>query len=125
MSWLDSPACLTVRFEALYTELTEDDPSVVTFPVLHSICDYLDLPRKSPSELAGALGRGLTSSGRIEKVGVYRHRMTLGHFARLRDETFQKLVVECGYERTPPAEKSHWSIRDRAIRKIGERLSLF
>jgi hypothetical protein len=122
MSWLDSPACLTVRFEELYSELTEVDPSVVTFPVLHSICDYLDLPRKLPSELAGALGHGLTSSGRAEKVGVYRHRMTPGHLALLRDETFQKLVVECGYEPTPPDEKSRGPIR--VIRKIGERLSL-
>src|SRR3984885_1201020 len=66
MSWLDSPACLTVRFEALYSELIEDDPSVVKFPVLHGIFDYLDLPRRSPSELSGALGRGLTSSGRVD-----------------------------------------------------------
>jgi hypothetical protein len=124
MSWLDSPACLTVRFEALYSELIEDDPSVVTFPVLHSICDYLGLQRRSPSELSGALGRGLTSSGRMEKVGVYRHRMTPAHFALLRNEAFQKLVVECGYEPTPPAEKSFQSIRDVAIRNVGKLLSL-
>ena len=124
LSWLDSPACLTVRFEALYSELIEDDPSVVEFPVLHGICDYLDLPRKSPSELAGALGHGLTSSGRMEKVDVYRHRMTPAHFALLRNEAFQKLVVECGYEPTPPAEKSFQSIRDVAIRKVGKLLSL-
>jgi hypothetical protein len=124
MSWLDSPACLTVRFEALYSELVEDDPSVVEFPVLHGICDYLDLPRKSPSELAGALGRGLTSSGRMEKVGVYRHRMTPAHFALLRNEAFQKLVVECGYEPTPRAEGSQWSIREKAVRTIGKLLSL-
>jgi hypothetical protein len=103
LSWLDSPACLTVKFEELYSELTEVDPSVVTFPVLHSICDYLDLPRKAPSELAGILGRSLTSSGRGGKVGVYRDRMTEYHFDLLRDETFQRLVVECGYEPTPPA----------------------
>jgi len=124
MSWLDSPACLTVRFEELYSELIEDDPSVVAFPVLDSICDYLDLPRKSPSKLAGALGRGLTSSGRIEKIGVYRHRMTPDHLALLRDETFQKLVVECGYKPTPPGGKLRWPIRNRVVRKIGERLSL-
>jgi hypothetical protein len=124
MSWLDSPACLTVRFEALYSELIEDDPSVVEFPVLHSICDYLDLPRRYPSELSGALGRGLTSSGRVEKVGVYRQRMTSDQFARLRKEAFQKLVVECGYEPTLPAKKSYRSIRDGAIRKISKLLSL-
>jgi hypothetical protein len=124
MSWLDSPACLTVRFEELYSELAEDDPSVVTFPVLHRICDYLDVPRKAPSELAGALGRGLTSSGRIEKVGVYRRRMTPNHFALLRSEAFQKLVVECGYEPTPPVENLHQLIQDGAIRKIGKLLSL-
>jgi Sulfotransferase domain len=106
LSWLDSPACLTVRFEDLFSELTERDPSVVTFPALHSICDYLDLPRRSPSELAGVLGHGLTSSGRIEKVGVYRHRMTPDHFALLREEIFQRLVVEYGYEPTPSFPKA-------------------
>jgi hypothetical protein len=124
MSWLDSPACLTVRFEELYSELTERDPSVAAFPVLHGICDYLDLPRKSPTELAGVLGAGLTSSGKTEKVAAYQKRMTADHFALLRSETFQKLVIECGYEPTPPAEKSFRSIRDGAIRRIGERLSL-
>lgn len=124
MSWIDSPACLTVRFEELYFELTQDDPSIVTFPVLHGICDYLDLPRRSPTELAGVLGGGLTSSGKTEKVRAYQGRMTADHFALLRDETFQKLVVECGYEPTPAAEKSYLSIRDGVIRRIGERLSL-
>ena len=56
MSWIDSPACLTVRFEELYSELTQQDPSVAAFPVLSSICDYLDVPRKSPSELADEAG---------------------------------------------------------------------
>jgi hypothetical protein len=115
LSWVDSPACLTVRFEELYSELTERDSSVVTFPVLHSICDYLNIPRKSPSELAGVMGRGLTSSGRIEKIGVYRHRMTPDHFDVLREETFQKLVIEYGYEPTPLAKKP---FLQRAVRKI-------
>jgi hypothetical protein len=124
MSWIDSPACLTVRFEELYSELTEDDPSVVTFPVLHGICDYLDLPRKSPAELASVLGAGLTSSGKAEKIDAYLKRMTGHHFDLLCDEAFQKLVVECGYEPTPSGDRSLRWIRDRAIRKIGQRLSL-
>src|ERR1700722_8469704 len=124
MGWIDSPACLMVRFEELYSELTQDDPSIVTFPVLHGICDYLDLPRRSPTELAGVLGGGLTSSGKTEKVRAYQGRMTADHFALLRDETFQKLVVEYGYDPTPPAEKSYLSIRDGVLRKIGERLSI-
>jgi hypothetical protein len=125
MSWIDSPACLTVRFEDLYSELTQDDPSVITFPVLHGICDYLELPRKSPKELGGVLGRGLTSSARIQKVGAYRKRMTAYHFDLLRDEAFQKLVIELGYEPTPPANRSRRSIRYRAVRKISKSLASF
>ena len=107
LSWLDSPACLTVRFEDLYSELFEKDESIASFPVLHSICDYLDLPRKSPLELAGVIGGGLTSSGRSKKIGVYRSRMTRDHFDLLRNEAFQKLVVELGYEPTPAVDKSY------------------
>jgi len=125
LGWLDSPACLTVRFEKLYSELIEKDPAIVSFPTLHNICDYLELPRKSPSELADALGRGLTSSGRATKIGAYQSRMTPDHFDLLRDETFQKLVVEFGYEPTPPVNKPGRSIRTRAAWKIGRGLAFF
>jgi Sulfotransferase domain len=122
MSWLDSPACLTIRFEQLYAELNEKDPSVVAFPVLHGICDYLELPRKSPSEIAGVVGRGLTSSGKIAKVGAYRNRMTPEHFYLLCNETFQKLVVEFGYEPTP-VDKSYRPGRRGAVAKIRRSLA--
>ncbi len=117
MSWLDSPACLVVRFEELYSELTEKDPSAGTFPALHGICDYLELPRKPPSELSAILGRGLTSSGRTTKIGAYRSRMTPGHFDLLRSDAFQKLVVEFGYEPTPP---SYRSVEKRLVRKVAK-----
>jgi hypothetical protein len=110
MSWIDSPACLTVRFEELYSELTEKNPSIFTFPVLDSICDYLGVPRKSPSELSDIIGRGLTSSGRLQKIGAYQSRMTPYHLDLLRSETFQKLVIEFGYEPTRPVTKS-WPAR--------------
>jgi hypothetical protein len=104
LSWLDSPACLTVRFEDLYSEIFEKDDSTASFPVLHSICDYLEQPRRSPSELTGVIGGGLTASGRNKKIGVYRNRMTRDHFDLLRSEAFQRLVVELGYEPTPAAD---------------------
>jgi hypothetical protein len=115
LSWIDSPACLTVRFEELYSELTETDPSIVAFPVLDGICDYLDVPRKSPSELSDIIGRGLTSSGRLEKIGAHRSRMTPDHFDLLCSETFQKLVVEFGYE--PTYRKEH--LVTKINRKLG------
>jgi sulfotransferase family protein len=117
LSWIDSPACLTVRFEALYSELTETDPSIATLPVLNSICDYLDVPRKSPSELSDIIGRGLTSSGRPNKVGAYLGRMTPHHYELLCSETFQKLVVEFGYEPTRRTNQSH------RVTKISRRLA--
>jgi hypothetical protein len=101
MSWLDSPACLTVRFEALYAELAEPTPSTASSPVLDGICDYLEIPRKAPSELYDVIGRGLTSSGKSRKVGAYQSRMTRDHFKQLRREPFQRLVVDLGYEPTP------------------------
>lgn len=115
MSWIDSPACLTVRFEELYSELTNGHPSNATFPVLDGICDYLDVPRKSPSELADMIGRGLTSSGRQKKVGVYLSRMTPDHLDLLCNERFQRLVVEFGYE---PTRRRTMSRANRAAAKI-------
>jgi sulfotransferase family protein len=115
LSWIDSPACLTVRFEELYSELTEKDQSSATFPVLDGICDYLGVPRKSPLELAGVVGRGLTSSGRHKKVGAYLSRMTPHHLDLLCSETFQKLVVEFGYEPTRRIAKSR---QDQFVTRI-------
>jgi hypothetical protein len=121
MSWLDSPACLTVRFEELYSELAADDAARSSFPVLHRICDYLGLPRRTAAEL-DVLGRGLTSSGRGRKVGIYKERMLPQHFDLLRSEAFQELVVEFGYEPTPlpiPARTNGFG----AARRLASRLS--
>jgi Sulfotransferase domain len=124
LSWLDSPACLTVRFEELYRELMDDDPKRGSFPVLDGICDYLDVPRRPPREIAGVLGRGLTASSRHGKIGVYRSRMTADHLDLLRDEAFQKLVVEFGYEPTPPADAAAISIPKRALRGLARRFAV-
>jgi Sulfotransferase domain len=124
LSWLDSPACLTVRFEELYCELTDGNPARVDFPVLHGVCDYLGVPRRSPKEIAGVLGRGLTASSRSGKVGVYRSRMTADHFDLLRDEAFQRLVIEFGYEPTPPADEVPAFAPKRALRGIARRLAV-
>ena len=118
MSWIDSPACLTVRFEELYSELTQNDSSNSTSPVLDSICDYLDLPRKPPSELAAVIGRGLTSSKRLQKIGAYRSRMTPHHLDLISSETFQKLVVEFGYEPTRRIVR-----RNRVVAKVSRGLA--
>jgi hypothetical protein len=120
MSWIDSPACLTIRFEELYSELTERDRSTATFPVLDRICDYLDVPRKSPSALSDIIGRGLTSSGRPNKIGAYQRRMTPHHLDLLCSDTFQNLVVEFGYE---PTRRATQSQQDRLVTKINRRLA--
>ena len=118
MSWIDLPACLTVKFEELYSELTEKDPLVASFPVIDSVCDYLGVPRKSPSELADVVGRGLTWFGRDKKIGAYLGRMTPHHFRLLCNETFQKLVVEFGYEPTRRMSPSQISRGLAALRNI-------
>ena len=99
LSWIDSPACLTVRFEDLYLKLT--DPTRIDHPILGDICDYLEIPRRQPRELREVLGAGLTASGREQKIEIYRRRMSEEHFRMLREEQFQKMVVEFGYEATP------------------------
>jgi hypothetical protein len=103
LSWIDSPACLTVRFEDLYGELC--DETKTDFPVLNSICDYLEISRRSPSDLVGVLGSGLTESGRKKKVGIYKDRMSPEHLTMLLEEDFQRLVVEFGYEPAPRFEE--------------------
>jgi hypothetical protein len=47
--------------------------------------------------------------------------MATAHLDLLRKELFQKLVVEFGYEPTPPANKRYWL--NRAHRKITRFLS--
>jgi hypothetical protein len=74
LSWIDSPACLTIRFEDLYLELA--DPTRTDHPVLDGICDYLEVPRRQPRELRDVLGAGLTASGREQKIEIYKRRMS-------------------------------------------------
>ncbi|WP_434917385.1 sulfotransferase domain-containing protein [Bradyrhizobium sp. HKCCYLS3077] len=121
ISWLDSPACLTVRFEELYAELAGGEMATSPSPVLHRICDYLGLPRKRAAEL-DVLGRGLTSSGRDRKVGIYTERMMPQHLDLLRSEDFQELVVEFGYEPTPPPKPVR-AIGLGTARRLAGRLS--
>jgi hypothetical protein len=99
--WMNSPACLTVRFEDLYGELTDDAHHSPAASALEAICDYLELPRRDKAEFRAALGRGLTSSGRADKIGVHKRRMNADHFKMMRSHEFQRLVVEMGY---PPTE---------------------
>src|SRR5579872_2078777 len=49
-------------------------------------------------------------------------RMTADHFRLLRDEAFQRLVVEFGYEPTPPADEVPRSPPKRALVGIARRL---
>jgi hypothetical protein len=123
MSWLDSPACLTVQLERLYAELSEINRSTTSSPVLDDICDYLALPRPTASELASAIGRDLLSS-QITQIGAYRSRMTPRHVDLLRGEPFQKLVVEFGYEPTPPGKNRFRSVRRALVQMVRRGLTL-
>jgi hypothetical protein len=122
LSWIDSPACLTVRFEDLYAELT--DKITTDFPVLDGICDYLEISRRSPKDLIGVIGSGLTDSGRRKKVGIYKDRMSQKHSAMLLHEEFQRLVVEFGYTPTPRLPDAVKAKVVRAFRKLIPRRGL-
>jgi hypothetical protein len=115
LSWIDSPACLTVRFEDLYGELTNETKD---FPVLDGICDYLEISRRSPKDLISVIGSGLTESGRRKKVGIYKDRMSQKHSAMLLHEDFQRLVVEFGYTPTPRLPDAAKDKVVRAFRKL-------
>lgn len=95
MPWIDSPACHTVRFEALYEEMTG---SAAT-PVIDGLLAYLDISGDKAA-LSAVLGIGRTASPRQKKIGIWHDRMTPEHIARIKQPNFQKLVVEFGYEPT-------------------------
>jgi hypothetical protein len=99
-AWVHSPACLTIRFEDLYGELTGASDETSAVSALGQICDYLAIPRRAKSGFVAALGRGLTSSGRADKIGIYKRRMNKSHLEQLRKPEFQKLVTEFGYSAT-------------------------
>jgi len=80
----------------------------------------LDRTRTGGCGIADVIGRGLTSSGRHKKVGAYLSRMTPHHFDLLCNETFQKLVVEFGYE---PTRRIAMSRRNRTVAKINKGLA--
>ncbi len=119
--WIDSPACHTIRFEALYAELTRPEPGSSASPVLDGICDFLEIPRRYAASFVAALGRGLTSSGRGQKVGVFRERMTEANLALLLQPEFRKLMLSFGYDAaadrlpsggTPPPPRHECAERD-------------
>lgn len=98
-AWIDSPSCLTVKFEDLYAALSGTGPAAGE-TVLDRIADHLELPRRSAAEFQASLGKGLTSSGRQDKIGVYKRRMNEAHIERLKKPDFQKVVIDFGYEPT-------------------------
>ncbi len=92
LPWLHSPAGLTVRFEDLYSDLTQ----VGEAPTLKKILDYLEINVDLQS-LRSVLDKSRTSSGREKKIGIWRERMTPKHLERICQPDFQKLVVQFGY----------------------------
>jgi hypothetical protein len=93
VAWINSPACLTLRFEDLFTAISAGGGEVTD-----RIADYLELPRKSGEDFQRTLGRGLTSSGRSTKVGIFRKRMDNSNLERIRRPDFQALVLNYGYD---------------------------
>jgi len=93
IAWINSPACLTLRFEDLFTAISAGGGEATD-----RIAEYLELPRKSGEDFQRALGRGLTSSGRSTKVGVFRERMDERNLERIKQPDFQTLVLNYGYD---------------------------
>lgn len=91
LPWINSPACLTVKFEDLYAELSAEGAG----PNIKRISDYIGRPIR---DVAEALGKGRTHSDRAKKIGSYSERMNESHLARIEQPDFQKLVLQFGYE---------------------------
>jgi hypothetical protein len=118
--WLASPACLVVRFEDLFSELNSKSNNHST-PTLQRIADYIGVPLSSPENARSALGQGLTESGRARKIGSYIARMSKAHIEALREEKFQKLVVELGYEPTQMTDQNRaLTVEDNQEKRIEE-----
>jgi hypothetical protein len=93
IAWINSPACLTLRFEDLFNAISAGGGEATD-----RIAEYLELPRKSGEDFQRALGRGPTSSGRSTKVGVFRERMDERNLERIKQPDFQTLVLNYGYD---------------------------
>jgi len=93
VAWIDSPTCLTIKFEDLFAAISAGGGAATD-----QIADYLEVPRKSGHDLQQALGRGLTFWGRSTKVGVFKERMDESNLQRIRQPDFQTLVLNYGYE---------------------------
>lgn len=100
IGWINSPACFTIRFEDLYDELIHLDDNNET-PTIDAIIKYLEVPVPPSREtLKSILGKGLTSTDRESKVGIYKTRMSRKNMGLLLDPEIQKIVLEYGYEET-------------------------
>jgi hypothetical protein len=91
--WINSRACLTVKFEDLYSELSGESEGTL----VDTIADYLEVSRPTKQSMLSVLGRGITSSDRASKVGVFRERMTPNHLARIGKPDFRRLIFDFGY----------------------------
>ena len=90
LPWLDSSACLTIRFEELLANLSQGGG-----PVLDRIALYIGRPL---GDLSNLLGRSRTASGRPVQVGIYKHRMNEHHLQRTARADFAELIIKFGYE---------------------------
>jgi hypothetical protein len=91
LPWMNSPACLTVRFEDIYREVCTTGYG----PELEKVAKYIGQPI---SDASAVLGKGRTASSRRQtKIGVFRERMSDKNLARIAQPDFQKLVLQFGY----------------------------
>lgn len=100
LPWVNSPACHTVRFEDLYTDLENLRENANEAPCLDRIIEYLGMDTTLRQRAVAALGKSRTSSGRARKIGVYKERMNNAQLERLRQQDFHKLVLDFGYDAT-------------------------
>ena len=90
LPWIDSPACLTIKFEELYADLSSEGNG----ETVRRISDYLG---QRPENIKDALGKGRTFSGKGKMIGAHVERMNENHRARIAQPDFQKLVLQFGY----------------------------
>lgn len=96
--WLDDRNTLTVRFEEMYSELSEGDPD--TFGInIQRLLKFLDV---DPSDLDAAefkkrvLGGSRTKSSDKNKISRYRSEYEPEHYRLLDNERFRKLNERFG-----------------------------
>ncbi|MDO9414015.1 MAG: sulfotransferase domain-containing protein [Pseudolabrys sp.] len=92
--WLKSSACHVVRFEELYSELTDDKSELTS---VKGLLNYLSVGGIDSASLRATLHQGVTSSGIKNKIGAWRELFGEEHMSLLDYPALNESMAALGY----------------------------